>query len=250
MAGEMEAAQRVQVAMLPRDDAFRDDRRLDLAAAMVPAREVGGDLYDFFRLDQRRLFFLVGDVSGKGLSASIFMAVSKALAKSAAVRHPDDDIGAWMTTANREISRDNNESLFVTAFAGILDLDTGDLVYSNAGHDDPYCVGAASGLRRLGRGGGPPLCTVDDHEYAGEHTFLDRGELVVMVTDGITDMRDPSGAMYGRARLEALLDGLRAAALDAHATVKAIKEDVQAFAAGADPADDFTILALGWRGPG
>jgi len=248
MAGEMEAAQRIQVAMLPRDDAFRDDRRLDLATAMVPAREVGGDLYDFFRLDQRRLFFLVGDVSGKGLSASIFMAVSKALAKSAAVRHPDDDIGAWMTTVNREISRDNSESLFVTAFAGILDLDAGDLVYCNAGHDDPYCVGVASGLRRLGHGDGPPLCAVDDHEYAGEHTFLDRGEMIVLVTDGVTDMRDPSGAMYGRARLEALLERLREATLDAHATVNAIRDDVRAFAAGAEPADDFTILALAWRG--
>lgn len=248
MAGEMEAAQRIQVAMLPREDAFRDDPRLDLAAAMVPAREVGGDLYDFFRLDGRRLFFLVGDVSGKGLSASIFMAVSKALAKSAAVRHPDDDLGAWMTAVNREISRDNSESLFVTAFAGILDLDSGDLVYCNAGHDDPYCIAAASGLRRLRGGDGPPLCAVDGHEYAGEHTFLDRGEMVVMVTDGVTDMRDPSGAMYGRERLEALLDHLRKAPLDAHAAVAAIRDDVRSFAAGSEPADDCTILALRWRG--
>lgn len=248
MAGEMEAAQRIQVAMLPRADAFRGDPRLDLAAAMVPAREVGGDLYDFFRLDGRRLFFLVGDVSGKGLSASIFMAVSKALAKSAAVRHPDDDLGTWMTAVNREVSRDNSEALFVTAFAGILDLESGDLVYANAGHDDPYCVGAASGLRRLRGGDGPPLCAVDGHEYSGEHTFLDRDEMIVLVTDGVTDMRDPSGAMYGRARLEALLDRLRRAPPDAHAAVAAIRDDVQAFAAGTEPADDFTILALLWRG--
>ena len=248
MAGEMAAAQRIQVAMLPRDDAFRGDRRIDLAAAMVPAREVGGDLYDFFRLDARRIFFLLGDVSGKGLSASIFMAVSKALAKSAAIRHPDDDVGAWMTAVNREVSRDNSESLFVTAFAGILDLDTGDLVYCNAGHDDPYCVGAASALRRLSGGDGPPLCAVDDHEYSGEHTFVDAGEMIVMVTDGVTDMVDPSGGMYGRARLEALLDRLRKERLDARAAVQAIRDDVQAFAAGAEPADDFSILVIVWRG--
>ena len=248
MAGEMEAARRIQVAMLPRDDLFRGDARLDLAATMVPAREVGGDLYDFFRLDARRLFFLVGDVAGKGLSASIFMAVSKALAKSAAIRHPDDDVGTWMTAVNREISRDNSEALFVTAFAGILDLEAGDLVYCNAGHDDPYCVGAASGLRRLDAGDGPPLCTVDDYEYRGEHTFLDRGELVVLVTDGVTDMRDASGAMYGRERMEAVLERSRAAQAPARSVVDALKADVQAFAAGAEPADDLTIVAIRWNG--
>ena len=92
--------------------------RVDLAATMIPAREVGGDLYDFFRLDDRRLFFLVGDVAGKGLSASIFMAVSKALYKSTMLRAPGADIGALMTAANAEVSRDNPEMLFVTAFAG------------------------------------------------------------------------------------------------------------------------------------
>jgi serine phosphatase RsbU (regulator of sigma subunit) len=232
--------------MLPRDDQFRDEPRLDLAATMVPAREVGGDLYDFFRLDQRRWFFLIGDVAGKGLSASIFMAVSKALAKSAAVRHPDDDVGAWMTTANREISRDNHESLFVTAFAGILDLDTGDLVYANAGHDAPYCIGPASGIRRLAAGDGPPLCTVDDFEYRGEHTFVDPGELCVLTTDGVTDMRSPQGAMYGRARLEAVLERWRLQPTGARGAVDALKADVQGFAAGADPADDLTVLAFRW----
>ena len=244
--GEMEAAQRVQVAMLPRTDAFRDERRLDLAATMAPAREVGGDLYDFFRLDGRRWFFMVGDVAGKGLSASIFMAVSKALAKSAAIRHPDDDVGAWMTAANREITRENSESLFVTLFAGILDLDTGDLVYANAGHDAPYCVGIRSGLRRLDAGDGPPLCTVDDFAYRGEHTFLDPDELVVLTTDGVTDMRDPAGAMYGRARMEALLQAWRGKPTGAQGIVDALRTDAQAFAAGAEPADDLTVLAFRW----
>jgi len=246
ISGEMEAARRVQVAMLPRVDGFAQERRLDLAAAMVPAREVGGDLYDFFRLDGRRWFFLIGDVAGKGLSASIFMAVSKALAKSAAVRHPDDDVGAWMTAANREISRENSEGLFVTLFAGILDLDTGDLVYANAGHDSPYCVGIRSGLRRLSAGDGPPLCTVDDFEYRGEHTFLDPDELVVLTTDGITDMRNPDGEMYGRARLEAALERWRQQPRKAQDLVDTLRDDVLAFAAGAEPTDDVTILAYRW----
>ena len=244
--GEMQAAQRVQAAMLPRVDAFRGERRLELAATMVPAREVGGDLYDFFRLDGRRWFFMVGDVAGKGLSASIFMAVSKALAKSAAIRHPDDDVGAWMTAANREISRENSEALFVTLFAGILDLDTGDLVYANAGHDAPYLVGVTSGLRRLDAGDGPPLCTVDGFEYRGEHTFLDPDELCVLTTDGVTDMRDPAGDMYGRARMEAVLQKWREHPSGAQGVVDALSADAQAYAAGAEPADDLTILAFRW----
>ncbi len=108
----------IQTATLPRADFLRDDPRVDLAATMIPAREVGGDLYDFFRLDDRRLFFLVGDVAGKGLSASIFMAVSKALYKSTMLRAPGADIGELMSVANAEVSRDNPEMLFVTAFAG------------------------------------------------------------------------------------------------------------------------------------
>ena len=119
---------------------------------MIPAREVGGDLYDFFRLDERRLFFLVGDVAGKGLSASIFMAVSKALYKSTMLRAPGADIGELMSAANAEVSRDNPEMLFVTVFAGILDLDTGELAYCNAGHENPYLVHAGRRSRSPHRG--------------------------------------------------------------------------------------------------
>ena len=124
--------------MLPSALLLQADGRADLHATLQPAREVGGDLYDYFMLDARRLFLLIGDVAGKGLSASIFMAVSKALYKNAMLRTPDADIGAIMRVANAEVSRDNPGSLFVTAFAAILDLDSGELNYCNAGHDNPF----------------------------------------------------------------------------------------------------------------
>ena len=181
-------------------------------------------------------FFLVGDVAGKGLSASIFMAVSKALAKSAAVRHPDDDVGAWMTAANREISRENSEGLFVTLFAGILDLDTGDLVYANAGPRRAVLRRQPLGLRRPRAGGGPPLCTVDDFEYRGEHTFLDPDELVVLTTDGITDMRNPAGRRCTAARASRRCSSAGASSRQARRTSSTrCASDVLAFAAGADP---------------
>ena len=116
--------------------AFEGERRFDLHASMEPAREVGGDLYDFFRVGDSRLFFLVGDVSGKGMPASIFMALSKALYKSAALRSLPD-LGRTMMEANVEITRENPELLFVTLIACMLDVDTGELVYCNAGHEPP-----------------------------------------------------------------------------------------------------------------
>ena len=130
---------------------------------MVPARETGGDLYDYFLLDARRLFFLVGDVAGKGLSASIFMAVSKALYKSATLRAQDPDIGSLMTAANAEVSRDNPQMLFVTVFAGILDLESGELEYCNAGHENPFLVDpSTSAVRRIDDG---------DEEFAPDRSF-------------------------------------------------------------------------------
>ena len=163
---------------------------------MIPAREVGGDLYDFFRLDERRLFFLVGDVAGKGLSASIFMAVSKALYKSATLRAPDADIGALMSAANAEVSRDNPEMLFVTAFAGILDLDTGELDYCNAGHENPYLIHPADAtVRRIEDGDGPPLCAMSDFDYRGARYAMRPGELLCVDHR----RRDRSAESRGRA---------------------------------------------------
>ena len=249
MAGELEAAVRIQTGMLPRADLLRDDRRLDLAALMIPAREVGGDLYDYFMLDERRLFLLVGDVAGKGLSASIFMAISKALYKSATLRMADADIGEIMTAANDEVSRDNPEALFVTAFAAILDLDTGNLAYCNAGHDNPYLLQpGAKAPNRLSDGDGPPLCAVDGFRYAAAQHRMGRGEVLCLVTDGVTEARDRTGTMYGSGRLQALLAGCAGRAAAPQALVDALHASVESFAGKTDAADDLTVLAVRWNG--
>ncbi len=250
IAGELDAAKRVQVATLPRAELLRDDPRIDLAAVMIPAREVGGDLYDFFRLDDRHLFFLVGDVAGKGLSASIFMAVSKALCKSTMLRTSGADIGELMFAANAEVSRDNPEMLFVTAFAGVLDLETGELVYCNAGHENPYLVDPVGAtVVRIQDGGGPPLCAVDGFVYRGGECRLRPGELLCVISDGVTEALSPAGALYGDGRVRRFLQGLANADLNATAVVDALRADVEAFAAGAEPADDITVLVLRWNAP-
>jgi len=250
MAGELDAAKRVQIATLPRAEVLGDERRIDLAATMVPAREVGGDLYDFFRLDDRHLFFLVGDVAGKGLTASIFMAVSKALCKSTILRTSGADIGELMALVNAEVSRDNPEMLFVTAFAGVLDLESGELAYCNAGHENPYLGNPAGAtVVRIEDGGGPPLCAVDDFVYRGAERRLRAGELVCLVSDGVTEAVNPAGELYGGERVRRFLERSLGANTTAGALVAALRGEVDAFASGAEVADDLTVLALRWNGP-
>ena len=250
MSGELEAAHRVQTAMLPRVDLMGDDHRVELAAAMVPAREVGGDLYDFYPLDRDRLLFLIGDVAGKGLSASIFMAVGKALYKSAALRAHDPDVGMLMSSANAEISRDNPEMLFVTAFVGIVDLETGDLAYCNAGHENPYLLSRGSGpLVRIEDGDGPPLCALDDFAYREARRQIHPGETLCLITDGLVDTWNPAGELFGRVRVETRLAALAEQRASPRAIVDALCADANAFAAGTDAPDDLTVLALRWNGP-
>jgi serine phosphatase RsbU (regulator of sigma subunit) len=251
IAGELEAAKRIQTGFLPRAELLQDERRIELAASMAPAREVGGDFYDFFSLDADRLFFLIGDVAGKGLSASLFMAVSKALYKSAALKSPEASVGALMRIANDEVSRDNPEMFFVTAFAGVLDLESGELTYCNAGHDDPYLLSLAHrSWTRLTEGAGPPLCTVDRFAYQEGRARMREGELLCLVTDGVLDAQNPKRERYGSQRLQAVLVRLRDAEGAARTLVDALRADVHSFAAGAEPADDATVLGLRWIGSG
>jgi adenylate cyclase len=253
-AGELEAAQRIQMGMLPPPSAdFYEDSRFNLQALIEPAKSVGGDLYDFFKLDSDRLFLMIGDVAGKGLPASIFMAVSKVLYKNAALRMGNHaDIGALMRAANEELARDNPETLFVTVFAGVLDLRTGDLNWCNAGHDSPFCVRAGEDGEtpfRLEGSSGPPLCVVPGYEYRAEHARLRPGDTLFLFTDGVTEAMNSAGELYGRPRLVSALKSAR------HATralelVDAIRDDVRKYVQATERSDDLTILAVHWNGGG
>jgi serine phosphatase RsbU (regulator of sigma subunit)/CHASE2 domain-containing sensor protein len=248
LAGELEAARRIQMGTRPRPaQAFPGETRFDLYAMLEPAREVGGDLYDFFFLDKDHLFFLIGDVSGKGLPGSLFMAISKALYKSTALRR-HGQVALMMREADAEISRDNAEGLFVTVLAGILDARTGEIEYCSAGHEPLLLMPRGDRpLRRLTGGGGPPLCSVDGFPYQPDTFRLERGDTLCLVTDGITEAAGPSGELYGRARLEALLGRLGGAPTAAEIG-EAIRRDVVAFTGGGEPSDDMAALVLRYNG--
>lgn len=247
VAGELEAARRVQTGLLPDATTLTSiEPRCDVAAWMAPAREVGGDLYDFFKPSPDRVTFLVGDVSGKGLPASLFMAISKALCKSAALRS-GGAVDRVLTESNAEIARDNLEAMFVTAVLCSLDLQTGALAYANAGHDAPILLGK-SGLARLDKAGGPPLCMFDQHNYPGAAHQMAAGDVLLLYTDGVTEAMDAERRLYGRDRLCTVLKALPAATSCAD-IIAAVREDLQAFGAVETLADDITMLALRWHGP-
>ncbi len=200
VSGELAAARRIQLASLPDGaNAFPGEQRFQLAAMLEPARESGGDLYDFFLLGPRTLCFVIGDVSGKGMPAAVFMAMAKALTKSLALRTAEGP-AAVVAAANADLARDNSEMLFVTLLLGVLDLDSGRLQLVNAGHEMPWRRLTGEPVIQVPAGpedSGPPLCVVEGFAYPSVEVQLRPGELLCMVTDGITEAMNKGGELYG-----------------------------------------------------
>jgi serine phosphatase RsbU (regulator of sigma subunit) len=246
VSGELESARRIQMGLLPAPrELFAREPRFAIDALLEPARTVGGDFYDCFMVDSRRLFFIVADVSGKGLPASLFMALSKTLLKSAARRV--DDVGALMVRANAEVSSENPESLFITAFAGLLDVQSGMLEFSNAGHEPPFARAPGGRLERIEHSGGPPLCVIENYAYPVQHRALAAGEWICVVTDGVTEAMNAAGELYGAARLRAVLEALPAS-IGPSELLAAVRADVGRFVGAAEASDDLTLLCVRWNG--
>ena len=248
MAGELDAAKRIQMGLLPDPrEVLAQEGRVDVAALLEPARTVGGDFYDCFMLDDRRLFFVVADVSGKGLPASLFMASVKSILKSAALT-VEGALGGVLARAQDEIHRENPESLFVTALAGVLDLETGELELANAGHEPAWSHLPKGRPERLDASGGPPLCVLDMYSYPSTRRILARGEWLLALSDGATEAMNTAKEFFGSERLATSLGWLGDEA-DAAAIVARVRDDVRRFSGGAEPADDLTLLAIRWVGP-
>ena len=249
-AGELEAARNIQLGTLPKaSDLIDPGHRFEIAALLEPARSVGGDLYDFFMFDERRLLFAVGDVSGKGVPAALFMVVAKALQKSIALRRRRGDPapGEILLGMDVELSRENPASLFVTAVCGILDVDTGVLRLANAGHDAPWCLRADGRLDVLQVAGGPPLCALEGFPYDTVEFQLQPGDMLVVSTDGVTEALDNGLRLYGSERFKAVLGGLTGCSPDG--VLSHVHDDLMRFVDGAEQADDITLLAILWNGP-
>ena len=248
VAGELAAARRIQLGSLPdAEKLFADEKRFSLAALLEPARDVGGDLYDFFMLDERRLCFIIGDVSGKGVPASLFMATTRTLARSIALRM-DEGAGAVVSAANRELAWENAEFLFVTLLFGVLDVERGELALVNAGHDGPWRLAADGTVTQITcppEAGGPPLCVLDDHHYTAQTLQLSPGDTLCLVTDGITEAFDAKGQAYGSERLTQVLRALPPGC-PPQEVMRQVRSDVARHTGDTEATDDLTLLVLRW----
>jgi phosphoserine phosphatase RsbU/P len=236
---EMQAAAEIQQSILPPPLARGETAgRVDLYAEMHPARVIGGDFYDYFLIDPNRLAVTVGDVSGKGIPASLFMAVSRTVMRSITSEH---DMGAGMAEANRLLSTQNTASMFVTLFHGVLDLSSGLLRYCNAGHNPPYLLRVGGGRSTL-EATGVPFGVDAAMPCRIAETTLAPGDTLFLFSDGITEALDPDGKEFGTARLEAALDDSRnRGAAD---LVGDVLKATRHFAGDAEQSDDITCLAL------
>lgn len=238
---DLELAREIQMAMLPRELPNRPE--LELAAVVHPARAVGGDLYDF--LDEgQRLWLLLGDVSGKGFPSALTMAVTKTLFGALVRRETAPE--AVFSTMNRELCRNNESGMFVTAFGGCLDLRSGELRFVNAGHNRPYLLATDGSLRRVDEAAGMALGVLPDVEYPSGRLQLKRGEALYLYTDGVTEALAPDGTQFSESRLESCLQGLCAA--PARRLVEASVAAVREFAATAPQSDDIAVMALRYLG--
>jgi len=244
LESELKVARRIQADMLPKPVAGSREEGFELGATLVSARTVGGDLFDHFR-DGSRVFFLVGDVSGKGIAAALFMARAQTVFETVASREADP--AALLATVNRSLCRDNDAGMFVTAVAGVLDLASGDLAFSLAGHEPPVLVPADRTPELVSVEGGRVLGLIEASEFPVNRLRLGRGDAVVLYTDGVSEAQDAAGGFFGLERLVAATAGLRHEA--APALTEGVLKAVRAFAGGAPQSDDITILTLRHLGP-
>jgi serine phosphatase RsbU (regulator of sigma subunit)/CHASE2 domain-containing sensor protein len=249
--GELQAARDIQMGMLPAPWAITGlPEHLTFHALLEPAKEVGGDFYDAFMLDEDHFLFIVGDVAGKGVPASLFMALSKTLCKSLALRQ-HVPLDALLTAMNQEIARDNPGALFVTAIAGILDVRTGEMELCSAGHEAPILLRRGAAPCALTVTGGPPLCVLEDFVYPSGMIRLLPGDLLLLMTDGVTEAQDAGQILYGLERVMAYCRTIQdeAEPRSVLAVCQGLYDDVKRFVRDTEPFDDITIMAICYTAP-
>ena len=245
MESELNIGREIQMSMLPLEfPPFPTRKELDIFAILHPAREVGGDFYDFFFIDEEHFCFCVGDVSGKGVPASLFMAVTKTMIKSKA--SDDYSTASIITQVNDELSHDNKSSMFVTLFLCVLNVKTGKLVYTNAGHNPPYIIRSGRKLERLDTLHGPVLGAIEEMAYKEGNTDIHLDDYIVLYTDGVTEAMNKEEELYSENRLADLLVSSEFEGVEP--LLQTCFDHVKAFENGADQADDITLLTIKFMG--
>ena len=239
MMSELKVAHDIQMSMLPKTfPAFPNRKDIELYASLTPAKAVGGDLYDFFIHDDK-LFFCIGDVSGKGVPASLVMAVSRTLFRNIAAH--TDKPSHIVETMNMNICEGNNNCMFVTLFVGVLDLQTGRLRYSNAGHDAPYILGEELRGSLLPADSNLPIGVAPDLEFSEQETMIAPSMTLFLYTDGLTEAENGNRDLFGSQRIEEVIAAFKG---NPQELIETMTAAVHQFVGDTEQSDDLTMLAV------
>ena len=240
----LKLARDIQMSILPqRFPAFPGRDEFEIFAAIEPAKEVGGDFYDFFFVDRDNLCFCIGDVSGKGIPASLFMAVTKTLIKAKTSRgmYPDE----ILSDVNQELCVDNDAAMFVTIFCGILNTRTGEVLYCNGGHNPPYIFSSGRAVEALDDNTGMALGVYEAASFSTRALTLNPGDGIFLYTDGVTEAMDIKGNFYTDDRLKRLLENQKGLPIEDR--LRITLSDLKSFSSGAPPTDDITLLGIRYQ---
>ena len=244
IGAELDIAKHIQASMLPCIfPAFPERHEIDIFATMDPAKEVGGDFYDFFMVDDRHLAIVMADVSGKGVPAALFMVIGKTLIKDHTF--PDRDLGEVFTAVNNLLCEANSEGLFITAFEGVLDLVTGEFTFVNAGHEMPFICKAGGNFEPYKIRAGFVLAGMENMKYKAGTMQLDVGDKIFQYTDGVTEATNINNELYGMDRLGEILNKVKNGT--PHEILPAVKKNIDEFVGEAPQFDDITMLCLEYK---
>ena len=244
IGAELDVAKHIQASMLPCIfPAFPERSEIDIYATMEPAKEVGGDFYDFFMVDDRHLAIVMADVSGKGVPAALFMVIGKTLIKDHTT--PGRDLGKVFTEVNQLLCESNSEELFITAFEGVLDLVTGEFVYVNAGHEMPFICKAGGNFEPYKIRAAFVLAGMEGMKYRAGTMMLEPGDKIFQYTDGVTEATNVNNELYGMERLGTILNKVKNGT--PHDILPAVKKDIDEFVGEAPQFDDITMLCLEYK---
>ena len=235
----------IQMGMLPSTfPAFPERNDFDLFAGIIPAKEVGGDFYDFFLIDKKHLCFVIGDVSGKGIPAALFMALTKTQIKASSSRRRTP--GDILFRANNDLCHENESSMFCTLFYGIMNTETGEVTYANAGHNPPYLITNSGEPVQIESTGGIALGVMEEMEFESATFTISKGDSIFLYTDGVNEAMNEADEEYSYERLEDYLKENSTGSITD--IVNRNLESVKEFAGTAPQSDDITVLALRYLG--
>jgi len=244
---ELRVATEIQTGMLPRTfPPFPDRREFDLYATMQPAREVGGDFFDFFFISHSKLCLIIGDVCGKGIPAALFMAISKTLLRTEALHEPSPD--RVLFSVNNTLCPDNEAAMFFTGLCAVLDTQTGELTIANGGHNPPLLCPAGGEFQYIKLPGGLVVGAMPDTDYVSNTYAMRPHDTLVMYTDGVTEAMDGAGRLYSEARLLSCLNDLCGRSVSD--IVHGVRADIETFTGGTEQSDDITMLVIEFNGNG